>query len=169
MRRWHNGVVLIGLMACARPQAPLTDAQREAIADTVATMVRGIFDEGASQRDAARTFRDYAADPDAHLIANGVVFPSLADLRQGERGFFESLESLEARPAQLRVIVLGPDAATVMAPYSFAAKRSGRPVVQGRGVVTFVLQRRGGQWRVVHHHESVVDQARILRELGFTP
>ena len=166
MRPWlFVATALLGSGACAPRAAPLTEAQRQGIADTAVALVRGAFLEGTNRLDVARAFRDYSFDPDVQVVVNGQVFPAVEDFRQAEAAAWRTFDSLEATPRQLRPVVLGPDAALVVAPYTFAAvPRGGRPI-RGNAVATFVLQRRGGRWQVVHQHESVVDVARITREL----
>lgn len=157
--------LLCGVVGCRARPGPLTDAERAAIADTAAALVRGIFLEGINRLDIARTFRDYSFDPDAQVVINGRSFASLEEYRQAEAAFWPELDSLDARPTALRILVLGPDAALVVAPVAFGARLAGGGVVRGEAVNTFVLQRRGGRWQVVHQHESVADAERVRREL----
>jgi uncharacterized protein (TIGR02246 family) len=107
-----------------------------------------------SRRDAGAVLALFADDAGAAIASNGALRPSLA-------AFGEALDALYGQTRELvivedgvRVTALGPDAAVLTATYeSFRTDTAGK-VVPGRAALTYVGERRGGSWKIVHYHFS---------------
>ena len=157
-------VAVLYATSCA-PQPPaFTDAERAAVADTARALLAQIDMGPASLSGAAFTSR-FSSDPDARFADNGGVY-TLDGMRAEADGFYSNLETFEVGADATDVIVLGPEAAVIIRQgHSMAKTKTGKEATV-QFVFTAVVQRRGGQWQVVHTHESELNLAEFLAAIA---
>ena len=140
-------------IACQSKPAALSDADRAAVSDTVAAIVRGLFD-AADHLDAGRLLSRYSTDPDVRVVDNGVVYPFVDRYRARTDSAYGQLRALEIKPSEIRTMVLAANAAATQVPFTFTATNKAGTTVGGAGVYSALLQKRGGVWKIVRSHES---------------
>src|SRR5438552_17302582 len=116
--RFSPGLLALWLAAaCGQQQPTFTEADRNAVVDTVRRIVTGVF-AAASRRDAAGYVSVYAADPDVHpAVWNGVAAPTLERLRATADSFYGAIAALETRASgEVRSRGPGPAAAAAGVP-----------------------------------------------------
>ncbi|MBI4421547.1 MAG: nuclear transport factor 2 family protein [Gemmatimonadetes bacterium] len=155
---------LAAVSACQPQAAPLTDAQKSAIADSARAVGQAIV-AGFTKLDLAAAFKDYAADPDVRYMENGALYPSYDAFKKANEEFVGMLESVQTTIDAWDAIVLGTDAVVLTAPWHGTIKAKGRPAYVATGVWSGVVQRRGGRWQVVHTHESIVNADQMMAAL----
>lgn len=139
--------------ACQAPgPAPMTMAEREAIADTIRQLSDQFFTDFRSL-DFEAAMAPYSSDivwaEQGHLGANR------DSLEAAWSGFFESIREVTSGDwEEVHVRVLGPDAAVYTASYSWAGTDLNGEPVGGPGVWTTVWVRSDQGWRIVQGHES---------------
>ena len=157
-------LALSAVAACARgDRQSMSASQRSAIADTLRTMITSAYDLSTPGDAVARLMSLY---PDTGVIVSasgGQVTTSRADLEAGIRAFWENVGRNMREPkwtwSDMRVDVLGPDAATVTSSYRVPHRTpTGAPHVIA-GAWTAVFERRGGRWVIVQEHLSDVPAA----------
>jgi ketosteroid isomerase-like protein len=136
----------------------MSEAQRTAIADTLKGMLRSAYDLSRKDDAVARLMSLY---PDSGVIVSasgGQITTSRADLEAGIRAFWDNVGKNMRDPKwtwdEMRVEVLGRDAATVTTTYRVPhLTPAGQPHVIA-GAWTAVFERRGGRWVIVQEHLS---------------
>jgi dipeptidyl aminopeptidase/acylaminoacyl peptidase len=132
--------------------------------------------ERTSQRPPQETLAEIQSFTEAHFAAFGdadrfVAFydhsEEFSDVELGRvktwaehegdiRGFFGSARDLSARwVAPPRIVMLGPDAATVAGTAEYAFTTSSGQVYRNAVASTLVLRRSGDRWRILHAHGSL--------------
>jgi len=160
-------IFMLALLAvsCQPQPVALTDAQKAAIADSAKAVVQDAF-TGAQKLSGAAFIHPYSSDPDVRYVENGVLFPSLDSVKASGESFYGMLESLTNPIDAFDVVVLGPQAAVVTAPFHFSAKTKAGKEVKGEGVYSAVVQLRAGQWQIVQSHESELNLADVMTAMA---
>lgn len=144
--------VFISVVGCQPAPQPLTEHQKEAIADTV-TQLADDLAAAISSRDASRIANLFADDPYAKYISDGTVIPrDKLEKTLGE--FYSGLERLDFTWNRKEVMVLSPDVATMTTWVVYTATPKGGQPTATRAVFTHVYARQDGNWRVVSSHKS---------------
>lgn len=126
------------------------------------------FDEAAVEREVREQVAELveawgSLDPDryldlfssdSHWLYEGVpIDPEMLDGMV--RSYMGSHAEAEYAWEDTSVEVLGPDAALFAGTFSLRQVDKAGKESSDQGAVTFVLERRNGQWKVVHAHESL--------------
>jgi uncharacterized protein (TIGR02246 family) len=142
--------VLLGVVCTFASVSTVVAGPRE---DALAVVERWAAAFTASDVDAVMSL--YA--PDATFL--GTSSREVVEAPQDIRRYFErALLNDRPRSAKLdshTVAVLSDDQVLVTGIDTVTAVRDGTPV-SARGRVTFVVARRGAQWRIVHFHRSAL-------------
>lgn len=143
--------------ACAGQPADLSDATREAIADTIRSQVTRAYD--LSQGQVVKQFMSvYPSSGRVVSSAGGRVTTTRDSLQMSINAFWDGVGQYMIDPKwtwqRLDVDVLSPTAAVLTAQYTVPHWTDrGAPHVIG-GTWTSVWQRTGEGWRIVHEHLS---------------
>ena len=157
-------VVLLGLCAlvsCAPAERPaLTGAQRDAIADTIRSLIVTAYDLSTPGDAVPRLMSLYPPAGPVVSASGGQVSTSRDSLEAGIHAFWDNVGRNMRDPkwtwGVMHVEVLAPDAAVVTTTYRVPhLTPSGMPHVIA-GAWTAVFQRRGGRWVIVQEHLSDV-------------
>ncbi len=93
--------------------------------------------------------------PGAGHILNGVFFSSFEPILQQTRSGMRNLKSLKYEIQNKRVTVIADDAAIVAVSGKAAAESTSGQKFTNSFAWTFVYRKTGGQWKVIHSHQSV--------------
>ena len=151
------GAVLLG--ACGpRAEAPLSDAERAAIADTLRTMIVSAYDLAKPGDRVARMMSLYPPTGNVVSANGGRASVSRDSLAAEIRAFWEYVGQNMRDPKwtwdEWHIDVLARDAAVVTATYHVPhVTPRGEPHTIS-GAMTEVFQRRNGRWSVVQEHLS---------------
>ena len=151
------GALLLG--ACgSRSDAPLSDRERTAIADTLRTMIVSAYDITKPGDAVARMLSLYPPTGDVVSASGGHVTVSRDSLAAEIRTFWTYVGQNMRDPKwtwdEMHIDVLARNAAVVTATYHVPHKTPrGDPHTIG-GAMTVVFQRVGGRWAVVQEHLS---------------
>jgi ketosteroid isomerase-like protein len=163
-RACRAAVVALGLcslVACEPADEPaLTRARRDAIADTLRSLVVTAYDLSKPGDAVARLMSLYPSTGPVVSASGGQVSTSRDSLEAGIRAFWENVGRNMRDPkwmwGAMHVEVLAPDAAVVTTTYRVPhLTPHGEPHVIA-GAWTAVFQRRGGRWVIVQEHLSDV-------------
>lgn len=92
--------------------------------------------------------------PDVTVYEGGGINPGWVDYRDRHLGpELKSFEGLQFEHQNLKVQILGADAAYATADYSLTRRVDGQPVTSS-GLATYVLLRQDGRWIIRHSHTS---------------
>lgn len=143
------------LAACGPSRgAPLTDAERSAIADTVLTL----WDQtlaGIEEANAEKAYRFFSDRSDAWYIRDGLLYPSISAAEQEYAEGFKAVSSQRREVDTLAVTVLSPSAAVLFSLGRFFAKDTAGvtyPPLELAWSVTWRLEEAG--WRIANMHIS---------------
>ena len=151
------GTLLLG--ACgARTDAPMTDAERTAIADSLRARIVTAYDLTKPGDAVARMMSLYPPTGNVVSASGGRLSVSRDSLEAGIRAFWQYVGQNMRDPKwtwdDMRVDVLSRDAAVVTATYHVPHRTPrGEPHTIG-GALTVAFQRRDGRWSVVQEHLS---------------
>lgn len=151
------GAILLG--ACgSRTEAPMTDAERTAIGDSLRAMIVSAYDLTKPGDAVTRMMSLYPPTGDVVSASGGRVSMSRDSLESGIRAFWQFVGQNMRDPKwtwdHMHVDVLARDAAVATATYRVPHRTPrGEPHTIG-GALTVVFQRSGGRWGVVHEHLS---------------
>jgi len=156
-----TGALLLG--ACSpRTEAPLSDAERTAIADTLRTLIVSAYDLTKPGDAVTRMMSLYPPTGNVVSASGGRVSVSRDSLEAGIRAFWQFVGQNMRDPKwtwdDMRIDVLARDAAVVTATYHVPHRTpAGQPHTIG-GAMTVAFQRRDGRWSVVQEHLSDLAQ-----------
>ncbi|MDQ2665450.1 MAG: DUF4440 domain-containing protein [Gemmatimonadota bacterium] len=156
-----GGACILGLFACAtQDHAPVSPAQRDAIADTLRGLITHAYDLSAPGDPVARLMSLYPRSGPVLSASGGQISTSRDTLEAGIRAFWENVGRNMRDPkwtwGAMHVDVLAPDAAVLTTSYQVAhLTPRGEPHVIA-GAWTAVFQRRDGKWVIVQEHLSDV-------------
>lgn len=151
-RRVRRVSIAIWLMTAASAQglAGRQANQEEPGADIIAFFAR--YDEAFTAKDLDRLATMY--HPDVTVYEGGGINPGWADYRDRHLGpELRSFTNLKFGHQNVKVQMLGSDAAYVTAEYVLSRTQNDREVKSG-GLATYVVIRRDGNWVIRHSHTS---------------
>ena len=156
MKRYQLITICMAALAllvtgCASPE--MTDAQRTAIEQIVRQQGEEYLASLATL-DADRLMAHFAKD-DLSLMANGVHYPSYEVVSDLVRNFLSKLRDTQGGWDQVRVYVLGPDAAVFHGTAHILHTYTDGKIINFPEVLwTALYERREGEWKMVLVHES---------------
>ena len=151
----HRTVSLIACAAAFTGCQPRFDPQDQAITAALDSIMEAVM-EGAAQVDADRVLAMAEGEGEMTFITGDVMLAGLDVIRTSFKNTYAGLARQQQTVDELRVRILSPDVAMVMAvgegTYTDKAGWTSEPVGLG---VTIVFVRENGQWRARHAHQSV--------------
>jgi len=151
----HRTVSLIACAAVLTGCQPRFDPQDQAITAALESIMEAVM-EGAAQVDADRVLAIAEGEGEMTFITGDVMLAGLDVIRTSFKNTYAGLASQQQTVDELRVRILSPDVAMVMAvgegTYTDKAGWTSEPVGLG---VTIVFVRENGQWRARHAHQSI--------------
>jgi len=143
------------LAACGPSRdAPITDAERAAIADTVLTL----WDQtlaGIEEANADKAYRLFSDRPDAWYIRDGFLYPSIGTAEREYAEGFKVISGQRREIDTLAVTVLGPSAAVLFSLGRFFPTDTAgvtHPPLELAWSVVWRLEDEG--WRIANMHIS---------------
>jgi uncharacterized protein (TIGR02246 family) len=151
-------IPLVLLAAACKGAAPtLTEQQTAAIADTV-RQAADAYMRDIRALDFERVNGAYSAD--LVWAENGVLAVNRDSLTTAWRQVFATWRTVtRGEWKDIRVRVLGPDAAVITAGFDLAAQDTAGAPIGTRGVWTAVYVRTDAGWKIAYAHESYVSVA----------
>ena len=151
----HRTVSLIACTAALTGCQPRFDPQDQAITAALDSIMEATM-EGAAQVDADRVLAMAEGEGEMTFITGDVMLAGLDVIRTSFKNTYAGLASQQQTVDELRVRILSPDVAMVLAvgegTYTDKAGWTSEPVGLG---VTIVFVRENGQWRARHAHQSI--------------
>ena len=161
-------------IACApRDDAPLSPPEREAIADTLRTIVVSAYDLAKPGDAVVRMLSLYPATGNVVSASGGRVSVSRDSLESGIRAFWQYVGQNMRDPQWIwdewHIDVLGRDAAVVTATYHVPHRTPRGDAHTIAGALTVAFQRRDGRWSVVQEHLSDLPASEPADSAAVTP
>ena len=151
----HRTVLLIACAAALTGCQPRFDPQDQAITAALDSIMEGVM-AGAAQVDADRVLAMAEGEGEMTFITGDVMLAGLDVIRTSFKNTYAGLASQQQTVDELRVRILSPDVAMVMAigegTYTDKAGWTSEPAGIG---ITVVFVRENGQWRARHAHQSI--------------
>lgn len=151
--------VAVILLACGDArEAPLSDAERRAISDTLRARIVSAYDITKPGDAVARMMSLYPPTGNVVSASGGRVSVSRDSLEAGIRAFWQYVGQNMRDPKwiwdEMHVDVLARDAAVVTATYHVPHRTPRGDPHTIAGAMTVAFERRGGRWSVVQEHLS---------------
>ena len=130
--------------------------------DEQAAIVAEILDrtsewgEACRLRDAPAVLDLFLDSEDLKHVENGVIFASHTAVAEFVNGWFGSTVEMDFSWEERHIVPLAADAASMTGVFRYEAMQESGEVWSGRNVFTGVFVKRGGTWKLVHGHESIV-------------
>jgi uncharacterized protein (TIGR02246 family) len=137
---------MLALLACVSWAGPAEDAR---------SVLQG-WSDAYSSNDVDAVVNHYW--PDAVLL--GTVSPVMSEGTAAIRAYFGRLggSGNKNRIQDIRVFVLDDSAVVLTGFYLFTRMQDGK-AVDGPSRFTMLMQKRGGEWKIAHHHSSPLVKA----------
>lgn len=146
-------VIVIGLYSCQQPDSELTIEQRDNITAHIKQLSDATYEAG-NQKDAEKVYANF--DDNTTGILNGSVIDSWSNHKNQGISFFNGLKEVKYSVVSSQVDVLSSDIAIGYGQYKFdAVDASGNQMTSLNGW-TWVWNRQGDNWKIVHVHISNV-------------
>ena len=175
MNRSRYCILLVAgstVVAACQPTPRLGPAERNAIADTLTTMIRSAYDLKAN--DVVAQLMSLYPDTGRVISASGGrITTSRSALETGIKSFWEYVGRNMQNPkwewGAPEVDVLSRDAAVVTSTYRIPHRTpAGEPHVVA-GAWTAVFERRNGKWVIVQEHLSEIPQEALAGDTTDVP
>ena len=156
MRRsgWCSLATAAALAACQPGAAPMTDAQRQAVAQEVQAQVDSFV--AAFHQMNAQPYLDQLANNESYA-ENAAFYPTRDSLLRAAAQFPKTFTTLTVTlDGTPRITVLAPDAAVFSTSFHEEAQPATGAPLKLHGTWTGVYQRINGKWQIVQAHESFV-------------
>ena len=152
--------------------AEVSPARRQAIADTLTTMLRSAYDLKAS--NPVERFMSLYPDSGRVISASGGRVTTTRDaLQTGIKSFWEFVGQNMKDPTWIwgtpQVDVLSPDAAVVTTTYRIPHRTPAGEPHTVAGAWTAVFERRAGRWVIVQEHLSEIPQEVMAADTADAP
>jgi ketosteroid isomerase-like protein len=166
------GFTVIAAACQPSPSARVDPARRQAIADTLTTMIRSAYDLKAAN-PVARFMSLYPDSGRVISASGGRVTTNRDALESGIKSFWEYVGRNMQNPTWIwgtpQVDVLSPDAAVVTTTYRIPHRTPvGEPHTVA-GAWTAVFARRAGKWVIVQEHLSEIPQEVMAADTADAP
>ena len=158
--------------ACQPTATRLSSSQRQAIADTLTTLITSAYDLKAN--DVVARFMSLYPDPGRVISATGGrVSTSRDSLEAGIKAFWQYVGRNMQNPKWVwgtpRVDVLSADAAVITTTYRIPHRTpDGRPHTVA-GAWTAVFAKRGAKWVIVQEHLSDIPAEALVADTADVP
>lgn len=152
--RWLRWIAVLGasLPLAVQGQSVTESARRD-----VATQVRAAADQviaAIASKDIDQFMALFTDASDLVYVDNGKIYPSREALATAAGGFFKRIGSAGGHWDPAHVVVLSPTAASFTGIFRpQMVDTAGTPLWTDGKIWTFVYERRGGAWKIVHAHE----------------
>ncbi len=148
--------VIVLASACTRAPAPLSEAERAAVRDTVAALFNACVDEEKLGNPDV-CLGQMSRDPDFRYFVNTTLSLDADSITARTRRGFANRERWEMDVALDTVAVLAAGAAVVTATLRVTTKDIGGPLITRPASWTLVYARRESGWSIIHGHWTYGD------------
>ena len=157
---WMMGAAaIVFAAACNKAPAPLTDAQRVALADSVSQVVTQTFAGFATDASADRILEAYVKGDELAHAEYGMVYPTYDSLVKVVRAIWRPGATLKGTLDQKRVTVLDRDVVVFTALINGMARDSAGKETPFHEAWTAVYHRTSDGWKIAADHESTAPPA----------
>jgi uncharacterized protein (TIGR02246 family) len=146
-------VVLVAVAAACQRSAPLTDAQRTAIADSIKQVDQQLF-AALNARDVPKIMSFYVPGNDLISAEMGMIYPSRDSVDKAARAFYGTLKAANFVRDQQRIAVLAPTAAVMTETWHGTVTDSAGKSMDMKGAYTAVFERTADGWKIVAENNS---------------
>jgi len=166
------GFAIIAAACQPAPSAQVDSARRQAIADTLTTLIRSAYDLKAAN-PVARFMSLYPDSGRVISASGGRVTTNRDALESGIKSFWEYVGRNMQNPTWIwgtpQVDVLSPDAAVVTTTYRIPHRTPAGEPHTVAGAWTAVFARRAGKWVIVQEHLSEIPQEVMAADTADAP
>ncbi len=159
MRGWIVGAAAIALAACSRVPAPLTDAEKAALADSVSQLVTASFADLAREATPEKVLRFHVRGNEMVHVEQGTIYPTYDSIVKVVTAVYRPGTKLNVTLEQRRVAVLDRDVVVFAALLDGVLKDSANHAMPLRAAWTAVWHRTPEGWKMAADHESMAPPA----------
>ncbi len=158
---WMTGAAAIALAAsCYKAPAPLTDAQRAALADSVGQLTTQWLATFVTQPTVEKYLAHYVRGNELVHAEYGMIYPTYDSLVAGARAFFRTVSSMNFTLENPRFTVLDRDVVVMSTMVKGTSKdTAGKESPPSQEAWTAVWHRTPDGWKIVADHESMAPPA----------
>lgn len=153
------------VIACRSQNHEQLEAGNTAVADSAKALAQRVI-ENSNRMAWDAAFADYSPAEDARYVEGGVMYPSLAALKQSYAELAPNLELVNNTVDSWQIVPLGSAAASITLPIHLRIKAKGRPEFSTQYVWSAVAQQRDGRWQLVQTHESWQNAEQLMAALS---
>ena len=159
-RVWVVGAVAFGVAAvCAKAPVPLSDAERQALADSVGRIATEYITSMTPRVDVARMLSYYEHRPDLVIAGEGMVWVSYDSLAMLAPIEYPAGSAVTGTLDDKHFTVLSRDVVVLTSRFHAVMKDPAGTETPTQGVLTFVFHRTSDGWKIAADHESTAQPA----------
>ena len=152
-------LALVAVLACLTASMAIAQAEP---AGAVQDEVMEVFNRlraAISARDWNAALEFYADDPRFRWIEPGrTTYTSKAEVSAALKSAYEQISSTRFEPQEMEVTALSDELALLVVEYDQEFRFAGGGAMQMTGVMSIVLTKQDGAWRILHGHTTTIDQ-----------
>ncbi len=142
--------------ACSKAPAPLTDAQRAALADSVGQIATQWLATFVTQPTVDKYLSHYVRGDELAHAEGGMIYPTYDSLVAGARAFFKTVTSMNFTLDHPRFTVLDRDVVVMTTMVTGTMKdTAGKESPPSQEAWTAVWHRTPDGWKIAADHESM--------------
>lgn len=149
--------LVVLLLGCQKQQQTLTAAEKEAIRKEVKSRFNDLI-FAINQRDAVAWSKYYSNDDFVSAIVSTDYYASRTVFVDSITTFFSKRERQHVEPLEIRVFELAPDLALLTSEEKAEMLARSGKLIKAKHVFTMVWKKEPDGWKIVHSHESWVDE-----------
>ncbi len=150
-------VFLVVLLLGCQKQQTLTEVEKEAIRKEVKNRFNDLI-FAINQRDAVAWSKYYSNDDFVSAIVSTDYYASRTVFVDSITTFFSKRERRHVEPLEIRVCELAPDLALLTSEEKAEMLTGSGKHIKAKHVFTMVWKKEPNGWKIVHSHESWVDE-----------
>jgi hypothetical protein len=154
-RVWVVGAVALGVAAgCAKAPVPLSDAEKQALADSVGRIATEYITSMTPRVDVARMLSYYEQRPDLVIAGEGMVWVSYDSLAKLAPIEYPAGSAVTGTLDDKHFTILSRDVVVITSRFHAVMKDSAGTETPTEGVLTFVFHRTPDGWKIALEHSS---------------
>lgn len=152
------------IMGCQKEETTISQAEKNEIIESAKLTVQKVF-ECSNNLKFISGLDYYSEDSDSYFTNNGEIF-SLDQLKESYTQIGSSVEILENSIDSWNSTVLSKNTVAFTLPIHLRIKLKGIPEYNGQLVWSGTVQKRNGDWLIIHSHESWLNCVEVTAALS---
>jgi len=150
-------IFLVFLFGCQKQQQTLTEAEKEAVKKEVKEQFNKLV-SALNQKNAEEWSENYSKDEFLSAIVSTDYYATRSAWVDLIKNYFSQRERQKVESVEVRVTALTPDLALMTSEEKSEMWLTGGKDIKSKHVFTMIWKKEQGGWKILHSHESWIDE-----------